>query len=341
MSGNALRALSRSADQLCVLSDKDFDLIQRDVLRRHFDTNDLPFLERELTFLRTKAYEVQVLPSRARSFIPLATDIPASAQTFEFKVYTPVGAAKVINPKSNDVPRIEFGARSITARIVPVGAAFAFTIPELREAARIGAPVQTIKPRLARDAVERGIDELLAFGDLDNTSGQNGLPIWGFTNNADVVSQGIATFGYWVDGGDSGVTMLAELSNMIDQVSTRSGGLFKCTDLLLPLNRFNYVASKPFSDSIGDSVLAVLRKNHPEVNVQPWEKLNSAGASSAPRAIAYAKSAEILEAVVPQEFEMMPPEREGFEMVTDCWSTCGGVKIYQPTAVVYADGATS
>ena len=31
----------------------------------------------------------------------------------------------------------------------------------------------------------------------------------------------------------------------------------------------------------------------------------------------------------------------GFELINDCWATCGGVKIYQPTAVVYADGATS
>lgn len=341
MSGNVLRPLSRGADQLCVLSDQHYEQIQREELRRHFDANELPFLERELSFLRAKAYEVMFPAAQARTFLPLASDVPASAMTFEFKVYTPVGAAKVINPQAGDIPRIELGAQSITCRVVPVGVSYAFTIPELREAARIGAQLPTIKPRLASEAVERGIDELLAFGDLANTTGQTSLPICGFTNNADVVSQGLKTFSYWLDNGDSGLTMLAELSAMVDAVSTRSKGLFQCTDLLLPLSRYNYAASKPFSDNIGDSVLAILAKNHPEVTVRPWVKLETAGASSAPRAIAYCRNPNVAEAVIPQEFETMPPEREGFELVTDCWATCGGVKVYQPTAVVYGDGATS
>lgn len=341
MSGLALRPLSRDAASLCAIDDKYFDSLQREELRRHFDANELPFIERELTQLRVKAFEVKFPDAKARGFLPKATDIAPSAMTFEFKVYTPVGAAKVINPKSGDIPRLELGARSVTCRIVPVGIAYAFTIPELREAARIGTQLQTIKPRLARETIERGIDELLAFGDLANTTGQDGLPILGFANNTDVAGLTIETFEYWLDGGDSGATMLAQLSNMCDQVSNRSNGLYRCSDLLLPLSRYNYANSKPYSDTIGDSVLAVFRKNHPEVNVQPWEKLETAGASNRPRAIAYAKTPEVLEAVVPQEFEMMPPERDGFELVTDCWSTCGGVKIYQPTAVVYADGATA
>lgn len=335
-----LRPIARRADQLCAVSDEFYDQIQRDVLRRHFDANELPFIERELTVLRAKAFEVKFPDAKARTFLPLASDIPSSAMTFEFKVFTPVGAAAVINPKAG-VPRLEVGARSVTARIVPVGIAYAFTVQELRESARVGSQLQTIKPRLARETVERGIDELLAFGDLVNTSGQDALPLWGFANNTDVVNLGLETFSYWMDNGDSGLTMLAELSNMVDEVSTRSKGMYTCSDLLLPLSRYNYAASKPFSESIGESVLAVFRKNHPEVNVRPWEKLETAGASSKPRAIAYAKSAEVVEAVIPQEFEMMPPEREGFEMVTDCWATCGGVKIYQPSAVVYADGATT
>ncbi|HVJ26387.1 MAG TPA: major capsid family protein [Vicinamibacterales bacterium] len=337
-----LRPLARSASQLCVISDDYFDRLQRAELERHFrfDANEGPFIERELTQLRAKAFEVQFPESKARRFIPLATDIAPSAMTFEFKVYTTVGAAKVINPQSGDVPRLELGARAVTGRVVPVGIAYAFTIQELREAARIGTPLQTIKPRLARETIERGIDELLAFGDLANTSGQDGLPLLGLANNTDVISAGLKTFSYWMDNGDSGATMLAELSAICDEVSSRSKGLFTCTDLLLPLSRYNYANSKPYSDTIGDSVLSIFRRNHPNVNVQPWEKLETAGVTQAPRAIAYSKSAEVLEAVIPQEFEMMPPERDGFELVTDCWATCGGVKVYQPSGMVYADGAT-
>lgn len=342
MSDSLLRSLSRRADQLCVLSDEQFDRYQRDELRRHFDANEIPFLERELSVLRAKAFEVKFPESKARRFVPLATDVPAWATQFEFKVYTPVGAAKVINPKAGDIPRLELGARSITCKVVPVGIAYAFTIPELRAAAALGAPLQTIKPRLARDTIERGIDELLAFGDLDNTSGQGGLPLLGLTNNTDVVNLGIKTFGYWIDDNDSGVTMLAEMNDVATSVSTRSKGLYTCSTLLMPLSRYNFAKDK-LLDSSGssDTVLTTFLKNNPGVSVEPWEKLETAGAANAPRMVAYAKSAEVLEGVIPQEYEQMPPERKGFELVNDCWATCGGVKIYQPVGVVYADGATS
>lgn len=333
---------TRPASQYAVFSDEHYDRLQREELRRHFDANELPFVEREITQLRAKAYEVQFPSSKARQFVPLATDIASSATQFSFKVYTPVGAAKVINPKAGDIPRLELGAREVVCKVVPVAIAYAFTIPELREAARIGTPLQTIKPRLARDTIERGIEELLAVGDLRNTAGQTGLPLLGLTNNTDVAALGLKAFGYWIDNGDSGVTMLAEMNDVCTAVSTRSNGMFTCDTLLMPLSRYNYAKTK-LLDSSGssDTVLAAFQKNNPDVKVFPWEKLETAGANSAPRMVAYAKSAEVLEAVIPQEFEMMPPERKGFELITDCWATCGGVKIYQPTAVAYSDGATS
>lgn len=337
-----LRALSRPIEQCVALPGEYYDRLQREELRRHFDANELPFIERELNQLRLKAYEVKFPESKARRFIPLATDIAPSATQFSFKVYTPVGAAKVINPKSGDIPRLELGAREVTCRVVPIGIAFAFTIMELREAARVGSPLETIKPRLARDTIERGIDELLAFGDLNNTSGQNSLPLLGLANNPDVEALGVEAFSYWVDGGNSGVTMLAEMNKVCTAVSTRSKGMFSCDTLLMPLSRYNAAKDK-LLDSAGSSktVLTAFRENNPGIDVQPWEKLETAGGTGAPRMIAYAKSAEVLEAVIPQEYEQMPVERKGFELVTDCWATCGGVKIYQPAAVVYADGATS
>lgn len=336
-----LNKLSRPADQLVVLSDEQFDRLQRDELKRHFDANEIPFIERELTQLRQKAFEVKFPDSKARLFVPLATDIAPSAMQFSFKVYQPVGAAEVVNPKADVIPQLEVGAREITAKVLPVGISYSFTIMELREAARVGAPLETIKPRLARDTIERGIDELLCFGDLANTSGQDGLPVYGIANNADVEGLTIETFSFWGTGGVSGETMLNEMNALMTKVSTQSQGMFRANTLLIPLNRYDVANTKLVSPESVKTVLNAFRENNPGVDVQPWVKLNSAGASAKPRMIAMYKSAEVLEGVVPQEFEMMPVERKGFRMVTDCWATCGGVKVYQPTGVAYADGATA
>jgi hypothetical protein len=46
---------------------------------------------------------------------------------------------------------------------------------------------------------------------------------------------------------------------------------------------------------------------------------------------------EILEGVVPIEFEQFPAQQEGLDFVTPCHARNGGIKVYQPKAMQYAD----
>lgn len=324
------------------IKDADYDKLLQAALRPHFDASETAFIEQQIVQLRTKTFELQFPENKARKFIPLATDIDASVSIFEFEVFTPVGAAKVINSGAKDLPRIEMGSRPVRGKVSDLGVSFGFTINELKEAARVGKPLATIKPRIAREAVERGIDEVLAFGDLANTTGQTGLQLLGLTNNTDVINLGLATFGYWVDGNDAADVMLAEMNALCTAVSNQSNGMFTANALILPLAKYNYAKDKVFSTLSGDSVLQVFKKNNPGVSVDPWEKLTLAGASNlVPRAIAYQKSSETLEGVVPQGFEMIPPQASGLEILTNCTARCGGVKIYQPLAFKYGDFAGS
>jgi hypothetical protein len=90
----------------------------------------------------------------------------------------------------------------------------------------------------------------------------------------------------------------------------------------------------------GESVLSVFKRNNPQITmIAPWYKLRTAGAGGKPRAIAYQRDPMILESVIPQEFEVLPPEMKGFEFINNCHARCGGVKIYQPLALRYMDFA--
>jgi hypothetical protein len=71
--------------------------------------------------------------------------------------------------------------------------------------------------------------------------------------------------------------------------------------------------------------------------IEPWYQLDTAGAGSLPRGMVYQNKKTILEAVIPLEFEQMPPETRGFEIVVDCHARSGGVKWYQPVAGKYID----
>lgn len=327
------------------ISEKAYRARQRALLLQHFDSNETLFLERELTQLRAKIFTVQFPDMIARTFAPKATDIAASAETYSYKVYKPVGASKHIEYKANDIPRVDVVAEEILGKVRPIGAAYGWDLNELRESARLGLQLPEVKARTARDVCERGIDQVLAQGAIPAEDGN--LPnvgLNGIANSALVVANpgGIQTGSFWFAGSPpTPDAILKELSAFVSSISNASFNVFATNTLLLPLKHYNYLAQTVYSTLSGDSILTVFKKNNPSVVVAPWYKLDTLGAAAAPRAIAYQKDPMILEAVIPQEFEQLPPEVKGFEFIINCHARCGGVKIYQPLAMRYMDFATS
>ena len=326
-----------------LIPEKHYKALTIEVLRKNFDANETFFIERELTQLRAKIYEVRFPELIARSLMPFATDIAPSANVYSYKVLTPMGAAKFIGNMARDLPRVDNVAREVLGKVHPIGLSYGWDINELREAARLGVPLADTKARTARAAAERAVDEVLAFGDLALSAGQIGLELNGIANNPDVIANGIVAGSFWLDvsppnPGD----ILTDMSTLVSRVSTNTNSIFDVDTLILPTAHHNYVSQTPFSALTGESILSVFKKNNPQITlVRPWYRLNTAGATGGPRGIAYKRDPMVLEGVVPQGFEQLPPEQHGLEVVINCTERCGGVKIYQPSAMVYVDFATS
>ncbi|HVJ89398.1 MAG TPA: major capsid family protein [Labilithrix sp.] len=316
----------------------------RESLSQHFDANETLFLEREVTQLRAKIFEVQFPELKARRFAPKATDIAASADTYAFKVLKPVGKADLISYKSTDIPRVDIEAAEVLGKVYPIGASFGWDINELRESVRLNVPLSQLKARVARESIERSIDFVLAFGAPPDatgaypTTGMNGL-----INNPYVTSQGITPGLFWDIAGTPKAAdlILKDLSTAISEIRQESSDTFNANTLILPPAHYDYIQQTPFSTFTGKSILSVLLENNPGLMVDRWHFLTTAGAGGGPRALVYQNDPTILEAVVPQEFEVMPPEVKGFEFLNNCHARCGGVKVYQPSAMRYVDFATS
>jgi hypothetical protein len=324
--------------------------IQRDILVRRFDADETAFLERELNQLRQKLYEVQFPASVARTFAPKAGDIAASAETYSYKVYKPVGEAKFVAYQGEDIPRIDVVAFEVFGKVRPIGASYAWNINELREAARTGVPLSEVKARMARSAVERSIDSVLANGGLTEPGGTTpDVGMLGLTNNSFVEGSALANVDagiFWFSATPPDPEdVLADLTKVVAAVSNNSKNVFAADALLLPLAHYNYAQQTPFSALSGISILTVFKMNNPQITtIAPWHKLDTAGTgadSGKPRAIAYQKTPDVLEMVIPQEFETMPPDMDGFEMVINCHARCGGTKVYQPLGMRYIDFPTS
>lgn len=327
-----------------MISDRAYRNIQRRLLTEHFDANETIFLERELTQLRERAYTVLFAEPVARLFLPKATDVGASAESYTFKVYRPVGNAAILAYDDNELPRVDVTADEVLGKVRPVGASYGWNINELREAARLGLKLSEVKATTAQDAIERAIDELIAFGTLALPSGNRpDVGLTGLAGNSLIAANGIVSGSAWTSSSDP-ADMLADLNALVVAVSNQSLDKFKANAVILPLTHYNLANTTSWSALTGETVMSVFKKNNPQIqSVMPWHKLNTVtsaqGGTDKPRGIAYQKDLMTGECVIPQEFEQMPPQMEGLKFIINCHARCGGAKIYQPLAFRYIDFA--
>lgn len=308
-------------------------------LSQHFDANETAFLERDLTYKRATIQQVLFEDLQARTFLPIANDIPPNAETYVWKVLTQTGKARVGARGNKDIPRVDVSGDERTGKTVKIDAAYGWELEELSEAARIGFPLMEKKLQAASRAIALGIDDVLATG---KPSGETGLPFTGFINNADVEGLGIINPAGdpWIEGTSTPAQLLQTLNAMVSEVVNDVGNIQQLypDTILLPTPEF-MVAAQMHVDSTNDvSVLRSFLNNNPFIkNVAPWQKLVGGGAGGTNRAIIYKRDPLVLEGVAPLDFMSLPPQAQGFEMVVPCMGRAGGVKVYHPAAVRYAD----
>lgn len=305
------------------------------------DANETAFLEKELTQLRARELDVQLPDLLARSFVPIATDIDPTTDLYEYKVWRHTGKAKVVANAADDAPMIEVGASARQGKVYKLRAAYQWDIDELAKAAQRGIPLSGRKMRAARREIEEAIDEMLAFGHTTQP-GESNLSTTGLLNHADVAGNAnarVEQFSAWAEDSDPD-DIMEDLQKPVKAVLVDTKMAFRQLTMLLPVAQFAIISQKKVGVDNHTSILKAFLENNPYVtSVQPWFRCDGIGQSSAGRAVVFAKSDEVLEGVVPQEYTELPPQARNEAFIVNVSARCGGVKVYRPDAVRYADFA--
>lgn len=317
-----------------------FKLGARKILVERFDANETAFLERQLTFLRSKVMEEVYPDNLAMSFIPMATDIPETAETYSWQVMGMTGEAKVIANASDDLPRVDVSGDERFGKVHTVGDSYGWNFMELEEAARVGLDLQSRKANAARQAIELQVDNILCFGKTDS---QTNLLTTGFVNNADVESLGIGNppgdpWSEDTDADDIFETFNAAITDII----TESKGKFVPDTIALPMHEFLIASQiRVGTDNNDKTVLRSFLENNPFIKtIAPWHKLEGKGAGGTTnRGVVYKRDPLVLEGIAPMPFRQLPPQARNLEFVVPCVARVGGVKVYQPQGMRYIDFA--
>lgn len=311
---------------------------------QRFDANETAFLERELTQLRSRVMQVEHNELLATRFIPLATDIAASANTYSFKVTNFTGKATVIANAAADLPDVELSAFERTGKVYPLGASYQFEKNELAEAARTGVPIGQQKTNAARYVVDEGVDLMLAYGKPEGDS--TNLVTTGFYNSADVAGAAdarVVAGTFWDLDATAADDVIEEMSSWVAQMGTQSNMRFMPDTIVFAQTEYMYISQKKVGNDADTTVLTWFLRNNPWIqNIFIWFRGTAQGADSVKnRTVIYKRNSMVLEGIVPQGFTQEPPQLKNLASVTNCTARAGGVRWYQPLAALYVDHATS
>lgn len=307
---------------------------------KRFDANETAILTRQIEFVRAKVFEVRYASLLALNFLPVMSDIPSWASNVIQVVYDGVGQAKIIGNGAKDIPRVGVIASEQSLKVVSVAAAYAWDLMDLRAAIGTGVPLQDRKALLARRTIDTAIDEILATGSLATSGAFIPQVNTGFTGfvNSSAVPVFTNTTGSWASATPDAI--IAEVSAVIVTPSQATKQIFATTDVVMAPAKYDFIAQKARAIGTDTTILEFLQKTNPGVTFSKWHRLTAAGAGGKDRIVAYAKTPEVIEGIVPLTFEQLPPQVDGMETSVIVHARCGGVDIHHPNAMVYDDPTT-
>lgn len=301
---------------------------------QRFDANEAMLFARQLESIDATLYEVQYPQLNWSEIVPVQNGISDGAETYTYQVVDTVGRAKLIGNYADDLPRADAFGREVQAKIKHLGASYAYSIQDMRRAKLSGVGIDEMRARAARRAIAEFIDEAVMLG----VRSEDGTVLnTGFANNGSVSLTTVVT-GTWATA--TGDQIVDDVLKMEREIITASKGVERPDTLALPPSRYAIASTKRMGSSLNDvTALEFLMKKSVGIRkvVQNF-RLETAGASSVPRIVAYTANIEKVAALVPMEFNSLPPEARNLALIVNCEGRCGGVAWRLPGSARYMDG---
>lgn len=300
----------------------------------HEDAGEGIFFARELEHIKAKSYDIKFQSLKARQLLPLEFEANAGSTTITYRQYTQTGLAKIISNYADDLPRSDVVGKEFTSNVREIGASYGYNVKEIQSAKMTGKPLNARRATAAKRACMVKENNIAWFGDSEHKLG-------GFLNAPNISEVDLANDGSGNSKAFSAKTadqMLRDLNRLPTMVHTVSKGVETADTLLLPISVFNLIAITRIPNT-GISVKKWFLDNSPHIKKIEWvTELDTAGAGNTTRMMVYRYDPEALTFEITQEFTQRPVQERNLEFVVPCMQGCGGVLVYYPLSIAFADG---
>lgn len=300
------------------------------------DAASTAFVARQLEYLRPGLFEVQYPNLKGKRWVPVNSSMPVGAEQYTITIMDRVGEVKHVKDFSKDLSRVELKTSQASMNVFSMGISYAWNINEIRAAMYAGVPLQVKKAMFARDLMARKFDDILLSG--ETVTGAKGLFTLTGTETYTAPSDGSG--GAKTFESKSADKIVRDLNGPLSTIILNSKEIHTPNTVILPLSSYQYIGATRVGDGTSDTVLSYwLRTNPYGISSAEYSvKLETAGSGPTKRMVAYEKNPNVLEMIAPVEFEQFAPETFNTEVSTICQMRVGGIALYMPKAVCYADG---
>lgn len=295
----------------------------------HLDADESVFFERQLESVKSKTYDKKFTQLKCRQVIPVSFEAGPAAETIKYEQFDMVGMAKVVRDFATDFPSADVKAKEFRSPVKSLGSAYQYSVQEVRASKFAGKPLEARKANSAKRAIMQMENKIAYFGDADHGLG-------GMLNNANVPLVVLPHAGAW-----TGLTpdqILANLNAIANNPIKVSNGVETPDTMLIPINEYTLIASTARSSTSDTTILQYFLTNNPFIKSVEWlEEAKQAGVGSTPRITVYKRDPDYLTLEIPQDFEQFPPQEKGLAFKVPVHQRIGGVLIYYPLSMAYAD----
>jgi hypothetical protein len=287
---------------------------------------------RQLETISNRVFNIQYPDLKAARLVPRNTEAGPADEYLTFRVWDHYTMAKIVGNYSTDIPLVNASAREVTTKFFTVANGYTYSVDDLRAAQRAGVQLQSRFAEAARRGIELAREEVASVGSPE-------IGTFGLANQPNAT---IATLpnGNWAAA--TAEEIREDLNYLMDTMILGSNEILSPNTILLPTSLYRIAQRKLISIGGvvgGMTALQMFAGQNAGITVESWNKLETAGADGGPRIVVYQRDPSVLEFIDAIPLETMPTEYRAMQWTTVLRSRMGGVVLYQPAGLVYADNA--
>lgn len=301
----------------------------------HLDANESAFFARQLEHIKSKTYDVKYPELKARQLIPVSREAGAGAMFITYRQYDQSGFAKIVASYADDLPRADIKGSEFQAKVVRLGDSYGYNIDEIKAAQFAGLALEQRKANAAKRAIAQLENDLVWFG--DSAAGMNGLLSHPNIGSYTVPNDGTGASKLWST--KTADQILRDLNEMVNKVVADTKGVHIADSLLLPVEKYTYIASTRLSTASDTTILDYFKQHNPFIKNVDWlNELKGAGTGGVDVMVAYKRDPEVLTMEVVEDFNQLPVQERNLEFIVNCGERFGGLLVYYPLAVIKGEG---